>query len=198
MHFLMQDWHDGRCYEVVFLMWNCSRMKCFSESHDHISPLAMCSQQSVPCLLGWQSKQGWANVPALWGIFHSQNCLIIFFVWKFIESSIFLWIPTAVVRRRWGGKSEREECKYMVLASAYSPTLQIRLNCCVLVPIHWLWGAVATQPSVALAIRPFLGWQDGAGCQILVTVLDTLSQIQAARQAFRLYCQNLCYLGGTN
>lgn len=96
------------------------------------------------------------------------------------------------------GEERVKECKYMVLASAYSPTLQIRLSCRVLVPIHWLWGAVATQPSVALAIRPFLGWQDGAGCQILVTVLDTLSQIQAARQTFRLYLQNLCYLGGTN
>lgn len=195
MHFLMQDWHDGRCYEVVFLMWNCSRMKCFSESHDHISPLAMCSQRSVPCLLGWQSKQGWANVPALWGIFHSQNCLIIFFVWKFIESSIFLWIPTAVVCRRWGGKSEREECKYMVLASAYSPTLQIRLNCCVLVPIHWLWGAVAT--AWLLPSDHSLGGRMELGVRFWWLSL-TLSQIQAARQTFRLYLQNLCYLGGTN
>lgn len=66
----------------------------------------------------------------------------------------------------------------MVLASEYLPTLQIILICCVLAPIHWPWGSVATQPSVVLAIRPFLGWQDGFGCWISVTVLDTLSQIR--------------------
>lgn len=59
-------------------------------------------------------------------------------------------------------------------------------------------GRMATQPSVALATRPFLGWQDGAASQILLIVLDALSQIQAARQIYRAYLQNLCYLGGTN
>lgn len=86
----------------------------------------------------------------------------------------------------------------MVLASEYLPTLQIILICCVLAPIHWPWGSVATQPSVVLAIRPFLGWQDGFGCWISVTVLDTLSQIQAAIHIFRLYLSNLCDLGGTS
>lgn len=93
--------------------------------------------------------------------------------------------------------SGREGCIHKVLASAYSSTLQIRL-CSLLVPIHWSLGAMATQPSVALTVRPFLGWQDAAGCWILVTVLDILSQIQAARQILRLYLQKLCYFGGTN
>ena len=65
-------------------------------------------------------------------------------------------------------KSEREDYICMVLASVYSPSLQIRLICCLLIPVHWPQEAVATQPSVALPVGPCLKRQDGAGRSISV------------------------------
>lgn len=65
-------------------------------------------------------------------------------------------------------KSEREDYIGMVLASAYSPSLQMRLNCCLSIPMHRPQEAAAVQPSGALPIAPYLGRQDGAGRSISV------------------------------
>lgn len=59
-------------------------------------------------------------------------------------------------------ESEREHYILMVLASAYSPSLQMRLICCLWIPVHQPQEAVAVQPCVAFPVGSCLELQDRA------------------------------------
>lgn len=174
IHSLMLDWHDGRCYGVLFLMWNCPRIKWFSKSHDFTSCHVFTVVSSVS--FGTARQAGMSQCSSfVRNISHTELSKNLFCLRCPLKVSSAFGVPQQVCTG--DGDKRVEVCRHMGLASAYSPALQIRL-CCLLAPTHWPLGAMATQPSLALTIRSFLGWQDGAGCWILVTVLDLLSPIK--------------------
>lgn len=92
-------------------------------------------------------------------IFSLKSSLKVAYAYELLQQ-----LPTGEEVER---KSEREDYIGMVLASAYSPSLQMRL-CCLSIPMHRPQEAAAVQPSGALPIAPCLGRQDGAGRSISV------------------------------
>lgn len=70
--------------------------------------------------------------------------------------------------RRWKGTVKERAIYVWCLPLVHSPSLQMRLICCLSVPMHRPQEAVAAQSSVALPVGPCHRRQDGAGRSISV------------------------------
>lgn len=183
LYSLTLNWCDGRCHEVIFLMWSRSSFtwdEQVSESHDWVSSLAMCSHWPALCRLGQQGEQGWAyRCSGFMGTILlaelSHNLLS-------LKSSLkAAYAYELLQERRW-----KERVKERTIYARCLP-LHIHLL------FKWDWFAVSRFPGIGPGR---LRMKLGALCRW--DVLGALLWIQAAGQILCLYLQDLCYLGGAN